>query len=308
LDLKNKISTDIDEISNQLISDGIVTNPDEEFEHLQEEQTDAFDTHTGDTVARTLNEEEIQILFDQFSIDVLSPLYPEERSVKRINKSIYEFFKNEFPMQFDYAGLQEQMIVLANENNQYFKDTVNLAKENYLADVEKRAKELAFDENWEIPKSINYSDQYLVKDYEISIIQPFYENKDASSIEQNFASFLNNKSSEIEWWFKNGERDGTFFAVPRKDSEDDVPFYVDWIVKYKDGRIGLFDTKKGMTAETAGSRAKGLAKYIKEQNEYGKKLFGGIVIEKEGSFWINSNEEYTYDENDLLGSGWKVFT
>ena len=40
----------------------------------------------------------------------------------------------------------------------------------------------------------------------------------------------------------------------------------------------------------------------------GKKLFGGIVIEKEGSFWFNSNEEYTYDESDLLGSGWKVFT
>ena len=303
LNLKNKISIEIESIAKDIISDGKISEPDVEFEHL----LIADDTHEGDIISRQQTEEEIQVLFDQFSIDALAPLFPEERSVKRINKSIYDFFKNEFP-QFDYAGLQEQMIVLANENNQYFKDTVNLAKENYLADVEKRAKELAFDENWEIPKSINYSDQYLVKDYEISIIQPFYENKDASSIEQNFASFLNNKSSEIEWWFKNGERDGTFFAVPRKDSEDDVPFYVDWIVKYKDGRIGLFDTKKGMTAETAGSRAKGLAKYIKEQNEYGKKLFGGIVIEKEGSFWINSNEEYTYDENDLLGSGWKVFT
>ena len=303
LNLKNKISIEIESIAKDIISDGKISEPDVEFEHL----LIADDTHEGDIISRQQTEEEIQVLFDQFSIDALGSLFPEERSVKRINKSIYDFFKNEFP-QFDYAGLQEQMIVLANENNQYFKDTVNLAKENYLADVEKRAKELAFDENWEIPKSINYSDQYLVKDYEISIIQPFYENKDASSIEQNFASFLNNKSSEIEWWFKNGERDGTFFAVPRKDSEDDVPFYVDWIVKYKDGRIGLFDTKKGMTAETAGSRAKGLAKYIKEQNEYGKKLFGGIVIEKEGSFWINSNEEYTYDENDLLGSGWKVFT
>ena len=308
LDLKNKISTDIDKIENQLISDGIVTNPDAEFEHLQEDQTDAFDTRTGETVARTLNEEEIQILFDQFSIDALSPLYPEERSVKRINKSIYEFFKNEFPFQFDYAGLQEQMIVLANENNQYFKDTVNLAKENYLADVEKRAKELALDENWEIPKSVNYSEEFVQKDYEQSILQPFYEKTGASIVEKNFAKFIDDKNDEIEWWFKNGERDGTFFAVPRKNGEDDVPFYVDWIMKFKDGRIGLFDTKGGLTAETAGSRAKGLAKYIKEQNENGKKLFGGIVIEKEGSFWINSNEEYTYDENDLLGSGWKVFT
>ena len=308
LDLKNKISTDIDQISNQLISDGIVTNPDEEFEHLQENQTDTFDAHTGDTVERTLDEEEIQILFDQLSIDALSPIYPDERSVKRVNKSIYEFFKNEFPMQFDYAGLKEQMIVLANENNQHFKDAVNLAKEKYLTDVEKRAKELAFDENWKIPKSINYSDEYIQKVFSLSIMQPFYEKNGASIVEKNFAKFLNNKSHEVEWWFKNGEKDGTFFAVPRKDGDDDVPFYVDWIVKYKDGKIGLFDTKGGITAETAGPRAIGLVKYIKEQNANGKILFGGIVIEKEESFWINSNETYEYNENDLLGSGWIIFS
>lgn len=308
LDLKNKISTDIYQISNQLITDGIVTNPDEEFEHLQEEQTDAFDSHSGETIKRKLNEEEIQILFDQFSIDALSPIYPEERSVKRINKSIYEFFKYEFPMQFDYAGLQEQMIVLAKENNQHFLDVINLAKETYLSDVEKRANELAFNENWEIPKSINYSDKFVKKDYDKSVMQPFFEKTDASGVEKSFANFINDKSDEIEWWFKNGERDGIFFAVPRKDSGDDVPFYVDWIVKYKDGRIGIFDTKGGLTAETAGSRAKGLAIYIKEQNENGKKLFGGIVIENNDSFWVNSNEEYDYDENDLLGTGWEVFS
>jgi len=285
-----------------------VTNPDEEFEHLQEEQTDAFDSHSGETIKRKLNEEEIQILFDQFSIDALSPIYPEERSVKRINKSIYEFFKYEFPMQFDYAGLQEQMIVLAKENNQHFLDVINLAKETYLSDVEKRANELAFNENWEIPKSINYSDKFVKKDYDKSVMQPFFEKTDASGVEKSFANFINDKSDEIEWWFKNGERDGIFFAVPRKDSGDDVPFYVDWIVKYKDGRIGIFDTKGGLTAETAGSRAKGLAIYIKEQNENGKKLFGGIVIENNDSFWVNSNEEYDYDENDLLGTGWEVFS
>jgi len=307
LDLKNKISTDIDQISGQLITNGVIANPDEEFETLQEDQTKAIDKHSGETVEKKLNEEEIQILFDQFSVEALTPLYPEERSVKRINKSIYEFFKNEFPGKFDYAGLQEQMVVLTKENNQHFKDVVNHAKETYLANLEKKAKELAFDENWEIPKSINYSNEFVQKDYVQSIMQPFYENKGASVVEKNFAKFLNEKNEEIEWWFKNGEQDGTFFAVPRKDGEDDVPFYVDWIVKYNDGRIGLFDTKGGLTAETAGSRAKGLSKYIIEQNENGKNLFGGIVIEKNDSFWINSNEEYDYDENDVLGSGWKIF-
>ena len=210
-------------------------------------------------------------------------------------------------MQFDYAGIKEQMIVLAKSNRKHFLNVVNLAKENYLADVEKRANELATDENWEIPKFVPYSVDYIKKDFNLSIMQPFYEKIKASKVEQNFAIFLNNKE-EIDWWFKNGERDGTFFAVPRKDDEDSVPFYVDWIVRYKDGRIGLFDTKGGLTAETAGSRAKGLSKYIKEQNKNGKNLFGGIVIEKDRSFWINSNEVYEYDKNDPVGKGWRIFS
>ena len=132
LDLKNKISTDIDQITNQFITDGIVTNPDKEFDHLQRERSDSFATHNGDTVKRKLNEEEIQMLLDNFSINALSPIFPEERSIKRINKSIYEFFKNEFPRQFDYAGVKEQMIVLASGNSQHFLNAVNIAKDNYL--------------------------------------------------------------------------------------------------------------------------------------------------------------------------------
>ena len=176
---------------------------------------------------------------------------------------------------------------------------------------------MVFDENWEIPQSINYPENFVQRGYALSIMKPFYEYKNASKVEKNFAKFLNNINDGVEWWYKNGERDGTFFAVPRKDRKDDVPFYVDWIVKYKDGRIGLFDTKGGITAQTAKPRAKGLAKYIKEQNKRGKSytvnhkryegknLFGGIVIEKNDHFWLNSNEEYEYDEHDLLNTGWK---
>ncbi len=309
LDLKNQISIDIEQIANQLITDGIVTDPDKEFEHLQGKQTDAFDYHSGETVERRLNEEDIQEKFNTFCAESLQPeLHPEVRSVGYVKTAIGKFFHYEFLMKYQTAGIGEQMVVLAKNNSQQFLNVINLTKEKYLADVKERDKELAIDENWEIPKFMGYTDNYVEKEFSLSVMQPFYEYNKASGVEKNFAKFLDEKENEIKWWYKNGERDGTFFAVPRKNGEDDVPFYVDWIMKFKDGRIGLFDTKGGLTAETAGSRAKGLAKYIKEQNENGGKLFGGIVIEKEGSFWINSNEEYTYDENNLLGSGWKVFT
>lgn len=137
-------------------------------------------------------------------------------------------------------------------------------------------------------------------------MQPFFEYKKASDVEKKFAKYLDGKNKLIKWWFKNGERDKTFFAVPRKEKDQDVPFYVDWIVHYADDKIGLFETKDGITAETAGTRAEGLATYIEEQKKLGRKLIGGIVIEKNGSFWLNSNNKYEYDIDDLSGTGWKI--
>ena len=64
--------------------------------------------------------------------------------------------------------------------------------------------------------------------------------------DEGVIKFLDN-NKKVDWWFKSGERDGAYFAVPYKDDEgEDQVFYVDFIVKLKDGRIGLFDTKSGL--------------------------------------------------------------
>lgn len=306
LNLKANLDTDIDRITTHLISDGVVTNPDEEFEHLANEQQNS---RSAESVERQLQEEEIQILFDNFSKDALSPLYPEERSIKRINKAIYEFFHQSFPLQlYEYADVKIQMIVLSRNNRQIFLDAINLSITKYLAEIEDRVKEIVEDKNWDIPVHISYSNEYIQKDYSLSVMQPFFEKRNASEIEKAFGIMLSNKVDEIDWWFKNGERDGTFFAVPRMDNDNQVPFYVDWIVMYTDGRIGLFDTKAGITAEAATSRAIGLADYISSQNKEGKNLIGGIVIEKNDTFWLNSNKDYQFDEDDLLGTGWNILS
>ena len=306
LDLKNSISKDVSAITQQLISDGIVENIDQEFDHLESTELDMFETHSGSIVQKKLNEEEVQKIFDNFIIEALHPLYPESRSVGRLKESIYRFFIGEFPMEFQYAGLDSQLIVLNPNNNQKFIDVINKAKQTYLEEVEKIEKELVTDENWEVPTSLNFTGEFEKKADTLSILDPFFQSKSASEPEKKFAEFLNQKTDEIEWWYKNGERDGRFFAVPYELNGEPTPFYVDWIVKYKDGKIGLFDTKAGITARDAKERAEGLAKYIKSENEKGKNLFGGIVIEKDGSFWFNDQEEYKYDENRLSELGWKI--
>jgi len=82
----------------------------------------------------------------------------------------------------------------------------------------------------------------------------------------------------------------------------DLPFYVDFVFKLKDGRIGLFDTKSGITAKIAGPKAEGLAHYIKEQNKKGKKLFGGIAIKKDSNWFYNDSEKY----NDADLKQWEL--
>jgi type III restriction enzyme len=65
--------------------------------------------------------------------------------------------------------------------------------------------------------------------------------------------------------------------VPYEYEGESNPFYVDFIVKFKDGRIGLFDTKSGFTRQLAGPKIDGIYRYIQNENKKGKKLFGGIV-------------------------------
>ena len=97
---------------------------------------------------------------------------------------------------------------------------------------------------------------------------------------------------------QDGESEIKYFAVLRTDKG---AFYPDFIIQFKDGRIGIFETKADRTAETtdAKPRAEGLYKYIKAQNKAGKKVFGGIAINKNGSWRYNDNETYVYNENDL---------
>jgi len=70
----------------------------------------------------------------------------------------------------------------------------------------------------------------------------------------------------------------------------------------KDGRIGLFDTKLGITAKVAGPKAEGLAEYIKQQNKKSKKLLGGIVKPEESNWLYNDSEKY----NDANPKQWKI--
>jgi hypothetical protein len=100
---------------------------------------------------------------------------------------------------------------------------------------------------------------------------PFFSDQRWKS-ETSFIQFLE-QSKKVNWWFKNGDRDATYFAVPYSEAGKNKPFYVDFIVGLEDGSLALFDTKGGQTIETAKTKSDGLQEYLKRHEG----LWGGIA-------------------------------
>lgn len=300
LKLKEKFSFKHSILKTSLIASGHIEDADKEITSIDKKGT----------LDIPKNEVELQNAFDMFARNNLAPFEPEQRSIGRIKSSIYSFFgasrnEDEWP--------KIQVAVLAEENHQIMVDVINLAKEMYQEEVGKGKNELVKnDEPWDVPRVINYTLSFTKKDYKKSVIQPYYTKKSGvgtaslfeedSDLEVDFIQYLE-KSKTVEWWFRNGAKDGSYFAVPHTEHGIDKPFYVDFVVMQKDGHVGLFDTKGGLTAETANSRAEGLAKYIAEQNKKGKKLYGGIVLKEKNSWRYHGGLNYEYNPNNL--KDWK---
>ncbi|MBU1153729.1 DEAD/DEAH box helicase family protein [bacterium] len=220
----------------------------------------------------TVSDSDLQKLFNYFVRNSLRLFYPEDRSVNRVKESIYKFFEKELKM--DYSEKWEEIvkIVLGDDNPQRFLNVLDKAQIEYKNETEIREEELAKLDNWNVPEVLSFGSDYLEEAKDKSVMKPFYV-KYLSELEKSFTEFLDN-SGKVEWWLKNGDRDATFFAVAY--DEDKTPFYVDFVVKFKDGRICLFDPH-GTQFSDFGPKSDGLQKYIKEENKKGKKLFGGLV-------------------------------
>ena len=286
--LQKKITAQPSRIVSPIIADGRIVNIDQLGEIERKGQIEV-----------QLNLAELQQLFDKFIADNCTPYAPSDSS-DRMKTALYNFFTEKYKLRkFDP---QSQRIVLGKENVQAFVDAINIAKERYKKEVveqlnEKREKKEI--PKWEVPVIISYNSRYSKEEQPTSIMKPFYTKK-PSEPERKFIDLLN-KSKKVKWWFKNGEIEAKYFAVPYIDENGiERAFYVDFIVQFTDGSIGLFDTKSGMTAKDAGPRAEGLQKYLKKN----KNIWGGIAIYVNGTWRYNDKEKYEYNPNDL--SNWKI--
>ena len=219
---------------------------------------------------------DLQKLFDHFARDNLSPFRPDPRSIYQVEAAIQAFFGGPLEMSVADHFPEIVKITLSDSNRGHFVNVLNLTKDAYSAEIKKDKKSLEPNNlTWEIAKTATYSENYRREDESAkSAMQPFFAAKNASKPEREFIKFLE-KSEKVKWWHKNGESDSRYFAVPYSEYGEERPFYVDFIVRFTDGSVGLYDTKSGFTIDK--DKSDGLLAYVKKHSRKGQKLVGGIV-------------------------------
>ncbi len=261
----------------------------------------------GEAKIDTENETDLQKIYDYFVRNNLTPFYPEDRSIGRVKEAIYYFFRMRLGIEYSDNFSKIINTILSPKNIQHIVNVIDGTKEKYIAETQKRAVDLQITNDWELPESLNYGGNFTELKLKLSAMKPFYyDNK--WKTEDAFIKFLE-KSDQIDWWFKNGDRDSVFFAVPYTEDGENNPFYLDFIVRFKDGRIGLFDTKSGRTIKDAKEKSDGLQEYLKEQNKKSKKLIGGIVANTDSRNFKGRWMTYLGDGKDLSStdfSNWKL--
>lgn len=143
----------------------------------------------------------------------------------------------------------------------------------------------------------------------LSYVQPFLlpDQYSGRNNEVEFIKYLETKYNIVEWWFKNGTgKEAYGLKYTDSQSNKERIFYPDWLIKFIDGRIGIFDTKGGFTANDSEVKDKAEALYlrIEELNKLSKiKYVGGIVICKGGVWYFTNTSSYKSYEKD--SSAWK---
>ena len=75
-------------------------------------------------------------------------------------------------------------------------------------------------------------------------------------------------------------------------------FYPDFIIRFKNGKIGIFDPKKDQTAEDPETADKTKALTLKLK-QLGKNFVGGIVVFENGVWNYNCSTNYSYQKGKI---------
>ncbi|MBQ6063129.1 MAG: DEAD/DEAH box helicase family protein [Prevotella sp.] len=195
---------------------------------------------------------------------------------------------------FELFETDAKKVILYHANKPKFTDIITKALANYerkLQERQRKAKERAFEQySWEVPAERLYkeSTHHVMPKVEEHALLPFIELNTVSTPERRFSEFLEANKEYIDWWYKNGDEGKQHYSIPYTMSNGEKSlFYVDFIVKTKNGQVFLFDTKSEMSDSEAPNKHNALLVYMKEPEREEQHLQGGVIIEKNDNWYYS---------------------
>lgn len=275
--------------------------------------TDDLLIQETDISSKTIDEEQ-KVLNDTVTVkmsetDVIARYYDlikqnlnglaNVRSKSTINSSVigtFSKFYNAFQRSDKVAAIQRLMVnnsaifaeILSNATDKFRKLLeANKGKkcEHYDFKIEdKRSYSLETHESINAPKSL-YQPLFVLKDAKTGHI---------NQLEKDFLEYLDN-SDDVEWYWENGpELMRVNFGIGY--NSDMNTFQPDFIVRFKNGFVGIFDTKGiGQRVDDTKVKAEALHSYIiniNQNRENAPKVIGGIVVKNGSQFYVYDELEY----------------
>ena len=206
---------------------------------------------------------------------------------------------------FELFETDAKKVILYHANKPKFTDIITKALANYerkLQERQRKAKERAFEKyTWEVPAERLYkeSTHHVMPKVEEHALLPFIELNTVSTPERRFSDFLEANKDYIDWWYKNGDKGKQHYSIPYENSQGEKAlFYVDFVIRMKNGKVFLFDTKTENSDSEAPNKHNALIDYMAD-----KGLQGGVIVEQNDN-WYYSRFPITTTEDV---TGWDVF-
>ena len=211
---------------------------------------------------------------------------------------------------FELFETDAKKVILSHANKPKFIDIIQKSLDVYdriLQGRKREAQQRAFEAyQWEVPAERLYKEEthHVKKDVEMHALMPFIELNNVSTPEERFSAFLEANKEYIDWWYKNGDEGKQHYSVPYNNSQGEKAlFYVDFVVRMKNGQVFLFDTKSENSDSEAPYKHNGLLEYMNNPAYADKHLKGGVVIEKNDVWYYSAFPIET--TSDV--TGWDAF-
>lgn len=277
------------------------------MENIAEERT-----ITGNAVNVQMSENDVQAQYNAIIRDNLNGL-AYVRSKSPINTAIMDVLST-FIKGFPRAEKVKKYMQIVVNNRELFAEVISEATAEFRQMLSINAGKKGIRYDFKIEESRAYSSETHTTLLGIkSLYNPLFVLKNASGqvnyLEKNFLQYLDTQNA-VEWYWENGsELMRINFGISYNNGMN--TFQPDFIIKFKDGSVGIFDTKPNDETNLADTTVKNeaLRDYLYDINQnrgYDPKVVGGIVCQSGTQFYLFEGRDYhDYNSNH---DGWVNFS